>query len=172
MLTAMNIEIANRLLTLRKQFNFSQEELAERLGISRQAVSRWERAEASPDTDNLIGLSKLYGVSIDSLLALDTNGADSLEYQTHNQAPVRSNNALNQQRDVTVSDSFREDSIREDDAVQMIKFLRRISPAYPVIVTMIYLILGFTFRLWHPGWLVFLTIPIFYIYIFGSKFYK
>lgn len=64
----MNIEIANRLVNLRKQNNLSQEALAEQLGISRQAVSKWERAEASPDTDNLILLARLYGVSLDELL--------------------------------------------------------------------------------------------------------
>ncbi len=67
----MNIEIANRLVNLRKQNNLSQEALAEKLGISRQAVSKWERAEASPDTDNLILLARLYGVSLDQLLQTD-----------------------------------------------------------------------------------------------------
>lgn len=64
----MNIEIANRLVNLRKSNGLSQEALAEKLGISRQAVSKWERAEASPDTDNLIMLAKLYQVSLDELL--------------------------------------------------------------------------------------------------------
>ena len=64
----MNIEIANRLVRLRKEKNLSQEALANELGISRQAVSKWERAEASPDTDNLILLAKLYGMSLDDLL--------------------------------------------------------------------------------------------------------
>lgn len=64
----MNIEIANRLVHLRKSNHLSQEALAEKLGISRQAVSKWERAEASPDTDNLILLAKLYRVSLDELL--------------------------------------------------------------------------------------------------------
>lgn len=67
----MNIEIANRLVNLRKENNLSQEALAEKIGISRQAVSKWERAEASPDTDNLILLSRLYGVSLDELLKTD-----------------------------------------------------------------------------------------------------
>ena len=64
----MNVETANRLQMLRKKNNLSQEELAEKIGISRQAVSKWERAEASPDTDNLILLAKLYGVTLDDLL--------------------------------------------------------------------------------------------------------
>ncbi|MDD4164683.1 MAG: helix-turn-helix domain-containing protein [Eubacteriales bacterium] len=67
----MNTEIANRLYQYRKRSNFSQEELADKLGISRQAVSKWERAEASPDTDNLINLAKLYGVSLDDLINND-----------------------------------------------------------------------------------------------------
>ncbi len=64
----MNIETANRLLQYRKKSGLSQEDLAEKIGVSRQAVSKWERAEASPDTDNLIILAKVYGVSLDELL--------------------------------------------------------------------------------------------------------
>lgn len=64
----MTIEIANRLVELRRNKGLSQEELAEKLGISRQAVSKWERAESSPDIDNIIMLSRLYGVSVDELV--------------------------------------------------------------------------------------------------------
>ena len=67
----MTIEIADRLIKLRKKHGYSQEDLADKLGLSRQAVSKWERAEASPDTDNLICLSKLYGISLDELLSTD-----------------------------------------------------------------------------------------------------
>lgn len=70
----MNIEIANRLLQYRKQSKLSQEELAEKIGVSRQAVSKWERAEASPDTDNLILLAEVYGVTLDELLKGSTSG--------------------------------------------------------------------------------------------------
>lgn len=75
----MNIEIANRLVQLRKEHNLSQEELADKLGLSRQAVSKWERAEASPDTDNLICLARLYGVSLDDLLSTDETSEEIKE---------------------------------------------------------------------------------------------
>lgn len=64
----MTIETANRLYELRKKHGLSQEELAEKLGVSRQAVSKWERSEASPDTDNLIALAKIYDLSLDELI--------------------------------------------------------------------------------------------------------
>ena len=64
----MNLEVANRLQQLRKAKGLSQEELANILGLSRQAISKWERAETSPDTDNLICLARLYNISIDKLL--------------------------------------------------------------------------------------------------------
>ena len=77
----MTIEIADRLVKLRKKYGYSQEELADKLGLSRQAVSKWERAEASPDTDNLICLAKLYGVSLDELLATDEDIETIVEEQ-------------------------------------------------------------------------------------------
>lgn len=77
----MNVETANKLMKHRKQLGLSQEELAEKIGVSRQAVSKWERAESSPDTDNLIALSKIYNISIDEMLGynIDSNkeSADS-----------------------------------------------------------------------------------------------
>lgn len=78
----MNIEIANRLVKLRKENNLSQEALANKLGISRQAVSKWERAEASPDTDNLIMLAKIYNVSLDELLQTNQEEFESKEKKT------------------------------------------------------------------------------------------
>ena len=70
---AMDVSIADKLCKLRKQNGLTQEDLADKLGVSRQAVSKWERAEASPDTDNLIMLANLYGVSLDELLEINVN---------------------------------------------------------------------------------------------------
>ncbi len=75
----MNIETANRLYALRKKSGLSQEALAERIGVSRQAVSKWERAEASPDTDNLVLLAQVYGVSLDEMLGVAAAPADPAE---------------------------------------------------------------------------------------------
>ena len=78
----MNIETANRLYELRKQQGLSQEELAEKLGVSRQAVSKWERSEASPDTDNLIALAKIYGLTLDELVYGEKAGEEKTEPET------------------------------------------------------------------------------------------
>lgn len=59
---------SEKLLRLRRQAGFSQEELAEKLQVSRQAVSRWELGTAMPDAPNLLTLSRLFAVSADYLL--------------------------------------------------------------------------------------------------------
>lgn len=64
----MDLAMAQRLVDRCKAAGLSQEALAAQLGVSRQAVSKWERSESSPDTDNLIALAALYGVSLDELL--------------------------------------------------------------------------------------------------------
>ena len=83
----MNIETANRLLQYRKQHNLSQEELAEKIGVSRQAVSKWERSEASPDTDNLISLAEVYCVSLDELLKGKTEESQQEDDNTDSAEP-------------------------------------------------------------------------------------
>ena len=76
----MDLAMAQRLVNRRKAAGLSQEALAAQLGVSRQAVSKWERSESSPDTDNLIALAALYGVSLDELLygeaADDADGSE------------------------------------------------------------------------------------------------
>ena len=64
----MDFTIADRLVELRRAQGYSQESLAAALGLTRQAVSRWERGESLPDTENLIALADLYGVTLDELV--------------------------------------------------------------------------------------------------------
>ena len=66
------MSLATNLSTLRKKHGLTQMELAEKLSVSRQAISRWEVGAAVPSTDNLKILSHLYGVSVDDILKGET----------------------------------------------------------------------------------------------------
>ncbi|MBQ8554299.1 MAG: helix-turn-helix transcriptional regulator [Clostridia bacterium] len=174
----MTIENANRLAEMRRAHGLSQEELAEKLNISRQAISKWERAESSPDTDNLIALAQLYGVSLDVLLGLQVpqrpldEGEAEFEASTElpedepaaAQAPAEPEpeeaDAVDTSNVDLPNGSFYEH--QEQEAARE-RARRRSRYPYPLLVTAAYLVLGFVFHQWHPGWIIFLTIPLFYL---------
>ena len=62
------MKLTDKLVKLRKTNGWSQEDLAEKLNVSRQAISRWESGTAQPDAFNVLNLSKLFGVTADYLL--------------------------------------------------------------------------------------------------------
>lgn len=62
------MKFQEKLYTLRKAAGMTQNDLAEKLNVSRQAVSRWEMGTAMPDVENLITISDLFGVTLDELL--------------------------------------------------------------------------------------------------------
>lgn len=68
--------LADKIVSLRKKAGWSQEELAEQLGVTRQSVSKWEGAQSVPDMDKVVMMSRLFGVSTDFLLK------DELEEET------------------------------------------------------------------------------------------
>lgn len=74
--------LANKLYELRKVSGLSQEEFAEKLNVSRQAVSKWERGETLPDTDNLITIAKLYGISLDELISHNPTSTAKAQTET------------------------------------------------------------------------------------------
>ena len=189
----MNIEIANRLQKLRKEKGYSQEQLADALGISRQAVSKWERAEASPDTDNLICLAKLYGVSLDELLFTDQTVED-IKNDNINEAKENNNHETQDKDHVHISikgidvlekngdhvhvgwDGIHVNSKESGENVDISakgiyvnnkrkSKVRRIveesiNSIYVVSITILYVVLGCLYNLWHPAWILFVTIPI------------
>ncbi len=75
------MNFAEKLYTLRTQSGFSQEVLAEKLNVSRQAVSKWETGPTLPETDKIIAMSNLFNVSIDSLLidSISLNTFESMD---------------------------------------------------------------------------------------------
>lgn len=81
------MELYEKLYELRRASGMSQEELAEKLGVSRQAVSKWESGATQPELSKLIELSKLYSVSVDELLSLEHAKPE----QDATESPVQSN---------------------------------------------------------------------------------
>lgn len=63
------MEFNNRLYELRKQRGFSQEELANKLNVSRQTISKWEVGDSTPDMEKLIAISDLFHISLDELVS-------------------------------------------------------------------------------------------------------
>lgn len=78
----MSIEF-NNLKIYRTQSGFTQEEVADRLGVSRQAVAKWERGETAPDIENCIALADMYGTTIDMLVRNLNSFAESSEGKKH-----------------------------------------------------------------------------------------
>ena len=65
------MKLQEKIIKLRKANGWSQEEFAERMNVSRQAISRWENGTALPDANNILQLSKLFNVTADYLLNED-----------------------------------------------------------------------------------------------------
>lgn len=71
------MNLSHNLQLLRKRDKITQEELADRLGVSRQSVSKWETGEAYPETDKLISICDLFGISLDALLRSDLSASEA-----------------------------------------------------------------------------------------------
>ncbi len=71
---------AEKLKTLRKQAGMSQEQLAEKLRVSRQAVTKWETDGGIPDIENIMAISTLFDISIDDLFSKEKRGKKTAEY--------------------------------------------------------------------------------------------
>jgi len=213
----MGREIGAKLASLRKERNYSQEALAETLRVSRQAISKWERGEASPDTDNLIALARLYKVSLDELVGLvpvkEENASeytvggvlesDALETEKDQfTEEIKENNTAENEGDAAEDNSERgeappaeesgnaeEDTAKEssyglgldfeDEKHKVHIYNGKITVTdkadegkasskkstgegfpFALAAVILYLLVGFLLDAWHPGWLVFLVIPV------------
>lgn len=164
-------DMGKRLAELRRERGLNQEELAEKLGVSRQAVSKWERGESTPDIANLVSLSELYQVSIDYLAKGE--GEDGSPLQSEAEPAESDATRIDEPVGWAALDS---DPVggssqvgaygRVDDSFATTTVKRRSSPfltfPYPIVIVMLYLFIGFMFDGWHPWWWLFFTIPVYY----------
>lgn len=141
--------LGHKLYEIRKLHGLSQENLAQRLGVSRQAISKWECGESLPDTDNLITISKIFGISLDELVGniQDITENDSEEIKNDDNTHHTQEKSKHDKKTVGKKKIF-------------LKALYAVP--YPVLVAAIFLFWGFTWGGWHIAWTLFITIPLYY----------
>lgn len=76
------MDLGKKIMTMRNEKNLSQEQLAEKLNLTRQTISNWENGKFYPDIDSLVNLSKFFNVSLDDLLSYDDKVLDYLKDST------------------------------------------------------------------------------------------
>ena len=142
--------LAEKIQALRKQSGMSQEQLAEKITVSRQAVSKWELGESFPDIDNVVQLSKIFSVSTDYLLEDD---ASASAIRAESSAAAASNE--NAYPLGAVKSSPDDGGIAHHAAQASVIY---------IVATIIYMLIGFGLNLWHPGWIVYLIATAYYLH--------
>ena len=80
--------LADKITALRKKAGWSQEELTEQLGVTRQSVSKWEGAQSVPDMDKVVQMSRLFGVTTDFLLKDELSEEEDYTRENKAKSPV------------------------------------------------------------------------------------
>ena len=128
----------------RRQLSITQEELAERLFVSRQTVSRWETDSTFPDVETVIKLCDIFGCSMDTLVRGNAQGAQlSSESDTEKRSAG-----------TTAIEKMEEELKRKRLLSERI--IGAIAGTMALLTTLAYLLCGFLGNLWHPMWLLFI----------------
>ncbi len=177
----MSIQQGDYLKELRTKKGLSQEKLAERLGVSRQSVSKWEQGYAVPSSDNVLELSKIYGISADAILNCEMPSDNSAAANADLMQPAKKRKhswlfavypciAVF----VTLALGAFNSSLWKTSWIFLLTIpiyytgsiaIRKKNAlifCYPVVALIVFLLGGFYANLWHPLWIVFVTIPIYY----------
>ena len=173
----MDLFTAKKLTLLRKYHSLSQEALAEKIGVSRQAVSKWERGEASPDTDNILSISKLYEISVDDILGDKDAQTVIDEIEKKKSGAVIAPEISEEKNEAAENKISEEKNIPNKKPKQEKQETTRCQKAGKLLmrfpfflaVIIIFLILGFSLSLWHPMWVIFFSIPTYYLTAFALK---
>ena len=127
-------EFGNNLYTLRKSKGMTQQDIADKLGVTNKAVSKWETGEAFPETAQLVPLADMFGVTVDDLLRGRAAASES-------------------EQKVLLPDS--EQELAQKSRKKRARLAGRISSILMLSAAAVYLLLGFVWELWHPGWVIF-----------------
>ena len=175
--------LGEKILKLRTKNGLSQELLAEKITVSRQAVSKWELNQSTPDLECVIQLSNIFGVSIDYLARNEMERETDEQHhdikeESQKEGQLGSDNSKGKSKGTVfnkvpfpfvipvfiISNLFGMHSgwnwfgKGEPNAYQRFP--------YPIIVGVIYTALCLCGIInWHPGWMLFLTIPVYYLLV-------
>lgn len=144
--------LADKIISLRKKNGWSQEELAEKLNVTRQSVSKWEGSLSTPDLDKILQLARIFNVTTDYLLK------DEMEEE----------NVVNN----CDSSPLCGVSLKEEREYKERKHIRIFEDMYWPIVLIIYLSWSFITNKWGVTWIVWPIAAVLFsllIAIFGEK---
>lgn len=167
----MSIKQGDYLKKLRTQNHLSQEKLAEKLGVSRQSISKWEQGYAVPDTDNMLKLSKLYGLSVDDILNCGEITGEEHAVQDRIPNAVSENGfspvESNREPEIPTVNSHSKEYEKKHTEKKKRSWL---FAAYPFIAVFVMVALGvLNSGMWKTSWIFLLTIPLFYTGIFAYE---
>lgn len=127
----MGMEFSERLLTLRKGMDLTQEQLAEKINVSRQSVSKWESGQAVPELEKIVALSEVFDITIDYLLK--PSEIDELSVKTE---------MLEKQQQQIL--------IRERKQKRLVRCIAYATGIYLLFLA-VFLIGHFYFEIWNPS---------------------
>lgn len=141
---------SDNLQYLRKRDKVTQEELADRLGVSRQSVSKWETGEAYPETEKILALCDNFGISMDQLMRGDVSD------------PSRKGAGCgNGEEAASVGDDDKAvGAVGAAESARGARLSRAggiVNAAVIACTAIVYICLGACAGLWHPGWLAFIA---------------
>lgn len=145
--------LGEKLKELRIKENLSQEDLATKLNVSRQAVSKWEQNLSLPDTNNLILIAKIFHVTLDELVNYNDN--------------LNTNSEVKENKESSEDKEISEEKIEEQEEKEYEVFEK--SPLFAVLSSLIFIASFLVFILvgvyvnggWNYSWIALLFIPIF-----------
>ncbi len=134
--------LSEKIINLRKSRGWSQEELAEKLDVSRQSVSKWESGVSNPELDKIVAMSTLFGVSTDYLLK---------DSATEEKEPIRE--FIREEED---------EEIAEEASAKKSKGIREfVDDFFWMTVLVVYLLVSILTHRWDITWIIWLVAGIF-----------